>query len=65
MYDEILLYNKYTAMGYKNLGCINTNKNAYSMVQKSTNKEELKIGRCEYFIVCHDLKAFATVDSGD
>ena len=65
MYDEIILYNKYKAMGYKNLGCVNINPQAYEAMQKSTNKEELKIGRCEYFIVCHDLKAFATVDSGD
>ena len=65
MYDEVMLYNKFTAMGYKNLGCVNINPKAHEAVQKSNNAEWFKTGRCEQFVVCHDLKVFATVDSGD
>lgn len=56
---------EYLQKGYKNLGCVNINRKAYEAFQKSTDKQEFKIGRCEYLVVCHDLRVFATIDSGD
>lgn len=65
MNDEIQLRNHYQSLGYKFVGSLNFQSAAVDAYQKSKNKQEHKIGRCEYLIACHDLKVFMLMDSGD
>ena len=65
MNDETALTNHYKSLGYKNLHCLNFSGEAMKAYQESQNKQEHKIGRCEYLIACHDLKVFFTTDSSD
>ena len=65
MNDYFSLSNKFTEQGYKNLGCANVNSAACEAMQKTTNAKWFKIDRCEHLVVCHDLRVFFTVDSGD
>lgn len=65
MNNEEQLKKHYKSQGYKDFGCVNISQKAYEACQKSKNKQEHKIGRCEYLIACHDLKVFVTVDSSD
>lgn len=63
--DEFQLSSQYNKKGYKDLGCVLFNQKACEAYNQSINKEEHKIGKCYYFIVMHDLKAYCTVDSSD
>ena len=65
MNNELELIKHYTSQGYKNLGCVNLSIKAQEAHQKSKNRQEHKIGRCEYLIACHDLKVFVTMDCSD
>ena len=65
MNDENKLRSEYKAKGYHDLGSINVNSKAAQAYHQSKNKEWYKIGNNLDFIVFHDLKSFATVDSGD
>lgn len=65
MENEFYLRKQYEMLGYKDLGCVNTNQKAYDAVQKSTNKQWFQIRKNLHFVVCHDLFIFATIDSGD
>lgn len=55
----------YQSQGYKFLGSVIFNSEAVEAYQKSQDRQEHKIGRCEYLIACHDLKVFFIMDSGD
>ena len=65
MRDETQLKKEYEAKGYRDLGSVNTKLDTARAVQNSKDKEWIKIGRNYDLVVCHDIKAFATIDSGD
>ena len=65
MNNENELRKHYDTQGYAYLGYVNINQKALDAYQQSKNKQEHKIGRCEYLIACHDLKVYVKVDSGD
>ena len=65
MNDYENLCTHYQSKGYKFVGSVNFDTKAVEAYQKSKNKQEHKIGCCEYLIACHDLKVFMLMDSGD
>lgn len=65
MYDETTLVQEWRKKGYKDLGVANMNLAAARAIQGSKDQQSFRIGRNYDFIVCHDLKVFARLDSGD
>lgn len=63
--DSFYIIQEYRAKGYRYLGWVNTNENAYKAYRESKDHESIVTGNCLRTVLLHDLKAIVEIDSGD